>query len=64
MKLSFELDIPTKKVQASWDDINDDSNHEDKVKMDMFIDDETANMSEVMRKFAGKKVRFTIETIK
>ena len=62
MKYSFDIKIPSKKVQAAMDDL-DGGNQKDKTEMDMFIDDETASMSLVMRKFSGRKVRFTIETI-
>lgn len=68
MKSSFEIKIPCKSAQDSWSDVHNEnvSDHKQKLReeMDNFIDDEQAEMSAIMEKFAGKKVRFTIETIK
>ena len=67
MKQSFEIKIPSKSVQASWDSLDErvsEAIQKKRAEMDEFIDGEQAEMSAIMEKFAGKKVRFTVEVIK
>jgi hypothetical protein len=67
MKQSFEIKIPSNSVQASWDSLNErvsEAIQKKRTEMDEFIDNEQAEMSAIMKKFAGKKVRFTVEIIK
>lgn len=66
MKSSFEIKIPSVSAQNSWSSISSNvSAHVEKLReeMDNFIDDEQANWAPLMEKYAGKKVRITIETI-
>jgi hypothetical protein len=67
MKQSFEIKIPSKSVQSSWDSLDErvsETIQKKRAEMDEFIDDEQVAMSTIMEKFAGKKVRFTVEVIK
>ena len=66
MKSSFEMKIPSLSAQDSWSDTSINvSDHKQKLReeMDAFIDDEQTNWAPIMEKFAGKKVKITVETI-
>ena len=66
MKQSFEIAIPSVDAQDSWTDLDAQSDELSVLRneMDEFLDIEQANMSEIIRKFAGKKVRITVQTIR